>query len=146
MRETGFPPERLLADPDGDTYAALGLRKGVAETFFSIETPLALLERARRPGGLDDLRERVLPRWQPWQPPRGFEQALQQGAVFVFDGDRVAFSHRDRATGAHADLDGVVALARDLVAKAEAGAAACASSGSGGGSGSGSGSGASASA
>lgn len=129
VRETGFPAERLLADPDGDAYAALGLVKGVAQTFFSVETPLALLRRMQRPGGLDDLRDRVLPRWQPWQPPRGFNQALQQGGVFVFDGDELAYSHFDQATGAHADLDGVVALARDLVVKAEAGAAACAADG-----------------
>ncbi len=35
MEATGFPPDRLLADPDGGTYAALDLVKGVRQTFFS---------------------------------------------------------------------------------------------------------------
>lgn len=34
---TGFPADRLLADPDSATYAALGLVKGVRQTFFSQE-------------------------------------------------------------------------------------------------------------
>lgn len=32
---TGFPPDCLLADPDSGTYEALGLVKGVRQTFFS---------------------------------------------------------------------------------------------------------------
>jgi hypothetical protein len=35
VKETGFPSDCLLADPDGATYAALGLVKGVRQTFFS---------------------------------------------------------------------------------------------------------------
>jgi hypothetical protein len=60
-----------------------------------------------------------------WQPPR-LDQALQQGGVYVFDGDRVAFSRNDEATGAHADLGGVVDLVAGLVARSEAGAERCA--------------------
>lgn len=96
------------------------------------QTPLALLQRARQPGGLDDLLQRVLPKWQPWQPPRGVGQALQQGGVLVFDGESLAFSHYDRATGAHADIGGVVALVQGLVTASEAGAAACAAGGGSG--------------
>jgi hypothetical protein len=33
---TGFPAECLLADPDSSAYEALGLVKGVAQTFFDI--------------------------------------------------------------------------------------------------------------
>jgi hypothetical protein len=122
---TGFPADRLLADPEGATYAALGLTKSVRATFFDAATPLSLLRRAGKPGGLDDLKERVLPRWQPWQPPK-LDQALQQGGVLVFDGARVAFAHRDQATGAHADLGDVVAVATRLAEESEANAAACA--------------------
>jgi hypothetical protein len=92
------------------------------------QTPLSLFKRMQRSGGMDDLRTLVLPRWQPWQPPK-LDQALQQGGIFVFDGERVAFSHYDQATGAHADLGAVLDLARGLVARSEAGAEACATGG-----------------
>lgn len=59
-----------------------------------------------------------LPRFQT-------RQALQQGGIFVFEGDRVAYSHYDQATGAHADLDGVVSMVRGLAEAAAADAAAC---------------------
>jgi hypothetical protein len=95
------------------------------------QTPLALLKRFQSGSGLDDLRQRVLPRWQPWQPPK-LDQALQQGGVFVFDGDRVVFSHYDQATGAHADLSSVVGLVQGLVTASEAGAASCAAGAAGG--------------
>lgn len=60
-------------------------------------------------------------------PPPRFQtrQALQQGGIFVFEGDRVAYSHYDQATGAHADLDGVLSMVRGLAEAAAAGAAAC---------------------
>jgi hypothetical protein len=96
----------------------------------SIQTPLSLLKRFQARGGMDDLRESVLPRWKPWQPPK-LDQALQQGGVFVFDGDRVAFTHYDQATGAHADLGGVMQLVGGLVRTSEAGADACAAAGAG---------------
>ena len=79
VRVTGFPPERLFADPTSATYAALGLVKGVGQTFFSWRTPLAFKARIERPGGMDDLKD-VLTRWEPWIPPRQ-DQALQQGAL-----------------------------------------------------------------
>lgn len=41
VEATGYPADRLLADPDGGTYAALGLVKGVAQTFFSVEVRVA---------------------------------------------------------------------------------------------------------
>lgn len=33
----GFPAELLLCDPDGTTFSALNFKKGVLQTFFSIE-------------------------------------------------------------------------------------------------------------
>ena len=34
---TGFPEARLLADPDSQTYAAMGWHKSVSKTFFSAQ-------------------------------------------------------------------------------------------------------------
>ena len=36
--------------------------------------------------------------WQPWMTPKGFYQALQQGGLFVFQGEQLAFSHFDQAS------------------------------------------------
>lgn len=69
VAKTGFPAERLLADPISSTYAALGLKKGVVDTFFNPQTPLALATRAAR-GELGVLQSQVLPQWEPWQPPK----------------------------------------------------------------------------
>jgi len=38
---TGFPRDALLADPDSVTYEALGLVKGVRQTFFGSEVRAA---------------------------------------------------------------------------------------------------------
>ncbi|GFR42732.1 hypothetical protein Agub_g13914, partial [Astrephomene gubernaculifera] len=97
---TGFPRDSLFADPENALYDALGLVRSVGATFFSIETPLALKRRVEE-GRTADLAE-VFQRWQPWIPPRS-EQALQQGGLFLFEGDKVLLSHRDKATAAHAD-------------------------------------------
>lgn len=35
VEKTGFPADRLLADPTNATYDALGFKKGVLATFFS---------------------------------------------------------------------------------------------------------------
>lgn len=65
---TGFPAENLFVDPENATYNALGLVKGVAQTFFSINTPLAIKRRMdeARTGDLAD----IMSRWQPWIPPK----------------------------------------------------------------------------
>lgn len=36
---TGFPEDRLLADPDSQTYAAMGWYNSISKTFFSIQVP-----------------------------------------------------------------------------------------------------------
>ena len=48
---TGFPRERLLADPGTQTYDALGLERGLAAALFSPRTPLALARRASTAAG-----------------------------------------------------------------------------------------------
>ena len=40
----------------------------------------------------------------PWQ-------ALQQGGMFIFEGERCLFSHTDKATSDHADLQEVLGTA-----------------------------------
>lgn len=45
-----------------------------------------------------------------WLPPRQ-DQALNQGGMYIFEGQKVLFSHKDPATGAHADLQQVLGTA-----------------------------------
>jgi hypothetical protein len=87
---TGFPAENLFVDPENSTYSAIGLNKGVRQTFFSLEvcilsaacrqhgdaeqtgssaqTPLAIKKRMDE-GRTGDLKD-VLEKWQPWNPPK----------------------------------------------------------------------------
>jgi hypothetical protein len=77
------------------------------------QTPQAIWD-AIRSGRIADLKA-VLPVWAKtglWHPPRP-EQALQQGGVVVFHGDRAVFVHRDPATGAHADMVEVIRVATE---------------------------------
>lgn len=120
---TGFPREHLLADPSSTTYEALGLVKGVRQTFFGSQTAFSFLERIRKPTGLSDLKD-VLSRWKPWIPPKQ-DQAFQQGGMFVFEGTKCVWSHYDQATGAHADLSEVLGVATDLGQLAAATAEDC---------------------
>lgn len=108
---TGFPADRLLADPDGRAYSALGMRKGLRETFLSVDTPKAIWEDIKT-GRIETLKG-VLKRWIQtplWHPPRQ-DQALQQGGVVIFDGSKMIWIWRDPATGAHADIKEVVSVA-----------------------------------
>jgi len=122
--ETGFPAANLFSDT-GETYKALGFRKGLQDTFFRPETPQALQNRVQK-GSNKELSE-VLPRyaqaWQrdgtKWLPPdfqrgisAGLEQGLQQGGQFVFKGKDVIFAHVDPGTAAHADLGELLEAAR----------------------------------
>lgn len=118
---TNFPRDYLLADPTSTTYEALGLVKGVRQTFFGAQTPFSFLTRMKKPGGLSDLKD-VLSRWKPWIPPKQ-DQAFQQGGIFVFDGTACVWSHYDQATGAHADLSEVLGVATNLGQLATAAAA-----------------------
>lgn len=118
VEKTGFPPERLLMDPENLTYDALGFKKGIGKTFLSAATPQAIWARIQR-GGMDDLKA-VLSEFSKtplWHPPRP-EQALQQGGVVAFRGADLAWAHYDPATSAHADLALVVRVAGELAAAA----------------------------
>lgn len=52
----------LFVDPENALYDSLELNRGVKETFFSIETPFAFLERFTKPDGMKQLGE-VLSKW-----------------------------------------------------------------------------------
>ena len=104
----GFPADNLYCDPDNAAYDALGLKKGVGATFFTIDTPLAILARAQKDNAKDLLE--ATKRWKPWLPPKS-DQGLQQGGAFVFEGEKLLFQHYDASTGAHTDLDTLLNVA-----------------------------------
>lgn len=103
--------EYLFVDPENVLYDALYLNRGVTETFFSVSTPLAFLDRLKQEGGFKDLGE-VLGKWNKafFVPPKQ-EQALLQGGTFVFAGPKTLFAHYDESTAAHASLAEVMELA-----------------------------------
>ena len=102
----------LFVDPENKLYDSLLLNRGVKETFLSIETPMAFLNRFTKPGGTKELRE-VLSKWNKafFIPPRQ-EQAFLQGGTFLFDGKETVYAHYDASTGAHSDIQEVIALAK----------------------------------
>ena len=106
----GYSRDKLLADPDNLLYDALQLNSGLQRTFFNPSTPYAILDRLTS-NKMGDLNA-VLGRWKDAFiiPPKQ-AQALNQGGLFVFDGDASAFVHYDASTGAHGDLDRAVAVA-----------------------------------
>jgi len=57
--------------------------------------------------GAADLQD-IMPRWKPWIPPK-LDQGLQQGGVFIFDGETTLLEHFDEATGAHMALEEILA-------------------------------------
>mmetsp|Transcript_46700 Transcript_46700/g.69450 ORF Transcript_46700/g.69450 Transcript_46700/m.69450 type:complete len:139 (-) Transcript_46700:269-685(-) len=107
----------VFVDPETTLYDELDLNRGIKETFFSVSTPFAFLERFTTKNGMDDLME-VLSKWNKafYIPPKQ-EQAFNQGGTFVFDGPKTLLAHYDESTAAHANVDEVVALAKDNVAE-----------------------------
>ena len=109
----------LFVDPENKLYDSLVLNRGVKETFFSIETPRAFLDRFTKPGGTKELGE-VLSKWNKafFIPPRQ-EQAFLQGGTFVFDGKETIYAHYDASTGAHSDIQEVIGLAQQRLSLRE---------------------------
>lgn len=134
----------FCADPENALYDDLDLRRGVKETFFSISTPLAFLDRFTKKDGMKDLIE-VLSKWNKGKfcfrqhlavhffergschfifcvcaytafyiPPKQ-EQAFLQGGTFIFDGPDTVYAHYDESTAAHANVDEVIKLAMSRV-------------------------------
>ena len=122
VRETGFPAERLFADPESAAYDALRLNKSLAN-FSQKSTPEGIMARIQRDGAADLLG--VLRRWKPWIPPKP-EQGFQQGGAFVFDfadgtsdasdiellrGAHTLYRFYDPSTGVSAPFDDMLAAA-----------------------------------
>ena len=106
----GYSSDKLFADPDNVLYDALQLNSGLQRTFFNPATPYAILDRLTS-NGIGDLND-VLGRWgDAFIIPPKQSQALNQGGLFVFDGEDSAFVHYDASTGAHGDLDRAVGVA-----------------------------------
>jgi len=103
--------EYLFVDPENALYNELDLNKGLKETFFSVSTPFAFLDRIVKKDGLKELIE-VLGKWNKavYIPPR-LDQGFNQGGTFVFQGSRTIFAHYDESTAAHADIEQVLRLA-----------------------------------
>lgn len=97
---TGYPTNKLLADPKNVTYSALGFRKGVISTFFNPKTPLAIFDRIRKDGA--KALQEILPKTKLWIPSKK-DQGTQQGGALIFDGRECIWEHYDEATAAHAD-------------------------------------------
>lgn len=109
VEETKFPIDILYADPENATYDALGFYKGVARTFFNPATPFSIKDRIEK-NKAADLQD-IMPRWKPWLPPKP-EQGLQQGGVYVFEGQKVLLEHFDESTGAHIDPERIFEVLR----------------------------------
>jgi len=106
----GYSSTNLLADPDNLLYDALALNSGLQRTFFNPATPYAILDRLTS-NSMSDLNS-VLGKWgDAFIIPPKQAQALNQGGLFVFDGDDSVFVHYDASTGAHGDLDQAVGVA-----------------------------------
>lgn len=111
-QKTGFPSSNLFVDPESVTYEALGCYKSIAATFLNPLTPINLAQRVLT-GRMGDLQD-VLKDWDPWTPPKA-DQALQQGGLFIFEGEQCTFAHFDQATGAHVAMDKVMEEVNKLV-------------------------------
>jgi hypothetical protein len=107
----------LHVDPENNLYDLLKLNSGIKETFFTPSTPLAFVERLKKPDGVKDLLE-VLSKWNKafYIPPEQ-SQAFNQGGTFVFDGPATVFAHYDESTGAHSDIQVVLGLVEERAKK-----------------------------
>eukprot|EP00538_Stauroneis_constricta_P013863 CAMPEP_0119554112 /NCGR_PEP_ID=MMETSP1352-20130426/6686_1 /TAXON_ID=265584 /ORGANISM="Stauroneis constricta, Strain CCMP1120" /LENGTH=147 /DNA_ID=CAMNT_0007600639 /DNA_START=394 /DNA_END=836 /DNA_ORIENTATION=- len=113
INDNDFGINHLFVDPENKIYDDLQLNRGVKETFFSETTPLAFVDRFfKKKDGMKELLE-VLGKWNKafYIPPK-LDQSLLQGGTFVFDGEQTLLAHYDASTGAHSDIDDVIAIAR----------------------------------
>ena len=113
---TGFPAELMLVDSseESEAYGAVGTRnsqfvdgkqkfEGIG-SMWSKATNAAIDKR-----GKDDLNA-ILKLYKPLQPKK-IEQTLVQGGSFVFDGTRTLLEHYDESSGAHIELETILAAA-----------------------------------
>ena len=99
-----FPADSLYLDAERAVFAQLGLYKGIDRTFFNAATPRALKAR-----GMEGLKEAAKGYFFA-APPNGDASAtLQQGGVFVLDGEALRYGWRDEGTADHAPMADVLA-------------------------------------
>lgn len=97
----------FFCDPDNVLYDALDLNSGIGN-LITMDTSYAFRDRIfginGRTDGLMGLFD-VLGKWKDavYLPPKP-EQALQQGATFIFKGIDTIYAHYDASTGAHAPV------------------------------------------
>mmetsp|Transcript_18773 Transcript_18773/g.26440 ORF Transcript_18773/g.26440 Transcript_18773/m.26440 type:complete len:163 (-) Transcript_18773:601-1089(-) len=114
----------IFCDPQSAMYEALELNTGI-QTFVAPMTAFTFRDRIfgmngrkTSTGSLFDLFE-VLSKWKDavYIPPRA-DQAFQQGACFIFEGNsNTLFAHYDASTGAHMDPESFVQEAIKLALK-----------------------------
>lgn len=107
----------LFVDPENSLYDSLELNKGLKETFFSVSTPYAFLDRFTKRDGVKELME-VLSKYNKaiYMPPK-LDQGFNQGGTFIFDGAATIFAHFDESTGAHPPMERVLDLAKSRISR-----------------------------
>eukprot|EP00898_Chlorokybus_atmophyticus_P007262 jgi/Chlat1/7537/Chrsp62S07031 len=96
-----FPTEHLYADPDKSVYDTLKLYRSLGRTFANPATPKALLQR-----GLKAVSEAA--KNYTLIMPAQRDDAFQQGGMFIFEGQKVLFAHRDEGTADHAKMKDIL--------------------------------------
>ena len=112
---TGFPADRLLADPTASVYEALDLERGALAAFLSPKTPAAI--GAEIAGGGGGALVASFRSWVPYLPPKPVEHALAQGGTFGFEGNVCVFARADRATADHLGAGKIREVGLGLVEK-----------------------------
>lgn len=77
-----------------------------------VQTPVAIASRAIQHGTKD--LAAVFKDWEPWQPPKGTIQGFMQGGTLIFEGDSCVWSHRDKATADHANMEEVCQIVEKI--------------------------------
>ncbi|KAL5717140.1 hypothetical protein ACHQM5_010207 [Ranunculus cassubicifolius] len=97
-----FPMDSLYCDPDRKAYDVLGLYYGLGRTFFNpasvkVFTRFASLKQAVK-------------NYTIKATPEDRSGVLQQGGMFVFKGNELLYSRKDKGTGDHAPLNEILDL------------------------------------
>lgn len=98
---TGFPQDRLLADPENVLYTSLEMKTGLS-TFFSTRGSEVISAKVRDEG--KDKMRASLKRYKPYLPPK-LGQVLQQGGCLIFNGKSCVYEWYDATPGDHVDFD-----------------------------------------
>jgi hypothetical protein len=75
----------LNLDPENTLYDALYLNRGVKETFLSVSTPFAFLDRMTKKGGMKDLAE-VLSKWNKGRHELRMKKGIRRQGYLTLHG------------------------------------------------------------